>query len=152
MEGLTLFKIMGSKKCEAVSNAFWEKLVINNRLPERSADQLRRFWQKHQNKTQEVFLCESILNKIDFCLSFSEIPNKMELETKLREMHSEVFDHLEQDKDPYSHDEEATKVQRSDLLFSGSTQVSQPASTATVEEFKVNDRVIKMKVVQKIQP
>lgn len=115
---------MGHKKCDDVSNSYWEKIVLNNKLPERNSEQLRRFWLKHQNKTQEVFLCESIYNKIDFCLSFSEIPNKKELESKLREMYSEVFDHLEQDKDLYSHDEDATKGQRPDLLLSGSTQVS----------------------------
>ena len=80
MEGLTLYRILGKKKTANESNAFWNKFVENNKLPERSAESLKKFWQAHENKTQEVYLCESIHHKFDFCLSFKEIPDKEDLE------------------------------------------------------------------------
>ena len=67
----------------------------NNKLPERSVDSLKKFWAAHELKTQEEFLCESIFHKVDFCLSFKEIPFKQELESKLRGTHFEVFEALE---------------------------------------------------------
>ena len=95
MEGLTLYKILGKKKVASETNQFWQRIVENNKLPERSVDSLKKFWQVHENKTQEEFLCESIFHKVDFCLSFKEIPLKDELETKLRGTHFEVFELLE---------------------------------------------------------
>lgn len=95
MEGLTLYRILGKRKVANETNAFWNKIVENNKLPERSWESLKKFWQSHENKTQEVFLCESIHNKIDFCLSFKEIPDREHLEERLRESHSDVFESLE---------------------------------------------------------
>jgi hypothetical protein len=92
MEGLLLYRILGKRRSANESNAFWQRLEANNKLPERSWESLKKFWQSHENKTQEVFLCESIHNRVDFCLSFKEIPEKQELEERLRESHSELFD------------------------------------------------------------
>lgn len=96
MEGLTLYKILGKRKVASETNAFWTRIVENNKLPERSVDSLKKFWQAHECKTQEEFLCESIFYKVDFCLSFKEIPMREELESKLRGTHFEVFEVLEQ--------------------------------------------------------
>ena len=88
MEGLTLYRILGKKKTANEQNSFWQRLAENNKLPERTWESLKKFWQQHEEKTQEVFLCECIHNKVDFCLSFKEIPEKRDLEGRLRESHS----------------------------------------------------------------
>ena len=92
MEGLTLYKILGKRKVASETNSFWSRIVDNNKLPERSTDSLKKFWQTHENKTQEEFLCESIFYKVDFCLSFKDIPHCEELETKLRGTNGHVFE------------------------------------------------------------
>lgn len=95
MEGLTLYKILGKKKVASETNVFWQRIVENNKLPERSLESLKKFWQQHETKTQEEFLCESLFFKTDFCLSFKEIPDRAKLEEKLRGMHGEIFEALE---------------------------------------------------------
>jgi hypothetical protein len=126
MEGLTLYRILGKKKTANENNTFWCKIVENNKLPERSAESLKKFWQAHENKTQEVFLCESIHNKVDFCLSFKDIPDREDLEQRLRGIHSDVFESLEAAEHENSSDNEPLKARDSSaLLNSGSTAVSQ---------------------------
>jgi len=44
MEGLTLSKILGKRKVATESNAFWSRIVENNKLPERSTESLKKFW------------------------------------------------------------------------------------------------------------
>jgi hypothetical protein len=44
MEGLTLYRILGKKKTANENNTFWNKIVENNKLPERSAESLKKFW------------------------------------------------------------------------------------------------------------
>lgn len=155
MEGLTLYRLLGKKKTATESNSTWIKIVENNKLPERSAESIKKFWQQHENKTQEVFLCESIHNKIDFCFSFKEIPDREELEARLRGIHSDVFESLEAADQEHSSDNEPVKAKdNSVLLMSGSTQVSQAATQQpNVEEFKVSSdgTTIKMKIVKKVQ-
>lgn len=54
---------------------FWSKVENQNILPERSADSMKAFWKKYQDKRLEDFLIESVFQETDFCLSFKEIPN-----------------------------------------------------------------------------
>jgi hypothetical protein len=124
MEGLTLYRLLGKKKTANESNSTWIKIVENNKLPERSAESIKKFWQQHENKTQEVFLCESIHNKIDFCFSFKEIPDRDLLEERLRGIHSDVFESLEAAENGSSSEAEPVKTKEQALLMSGSTQIS----------------------------
>lgn len=48
----------------------------SNLLPERSGDSMKNFWNKISCKTLEQYLIECIHEKVDFCLSFKEIPNQ----------------------------------------------------------------------------
>jgi hypothetical protein len=151
MEGMTLYKILGKRRTVNEQTSFWQRLVENNKLPERSWESLKKFWQVHENKTQEVFLCESIHNKVDFCLSFKEIPNVKQLEQRLRESHSEVFDALEaadaerDDLEPQVHEEA--------LLTSASTGFGNITAqkSVNVEEFKTTQEIpVGLKPVEKI--
>lgn len=152
MEGMTLYKILGKRRTANEQNTFWQRLVENNKLPERSWESLKKFWQVHENKTQEVFLCESIHNRVDFCLSFKEIPDKKQLEDRLRESHSEVFDGLEA-ADAERDDLGEPKAHEEALLTSASTGLGNITAqkSVNVEEFKVTQEIpLSLKPVEKI--
>lgn len=44
MEGLTLYRLLGKRKTANETNGFWQKIVENNKLPERSWESLKKFW------------------------------------------------------------------------------------------------------------
>ena len=95
MEGITLYRILGNKKTADCTAAFWQRIVDANHLPERSWESLKKFWQVHEKKPVEHFLCDAIHKKYDFCLSFQHIPNSKDLETSLRNKYEEYFQQLE---------------------------------------------------------
>lgn len=91
MEGVTLYKILGNRKSADQSTSFWQRIVEANQLPERSWEMLKKFWQTHEKKSVEHFLCDAIHKNYDFCLSFSHIPNVKELEDRLRNKYDDYF-------------------------------------------------------------
>lgn len=124
MEGLTLYRILGKRKVANEPPSFWHKIVENNKLPERSAESLKKFWLAHENKTQEVFLCESIHFKIDFCLSFKDIPDREDLEHRLRGIHGDVFEQLETAELENSDEDIKPRFIQENIQFSASTALS----------------------------
>lgn len=84
MEGIKLYLVFGSKKTKQIQQLFWKNLETNKVLPERSLDRIKAFWLKYEDTTLEHYLCECIHNKVDFCLSFKEIPQLQTLEKRLR--------------------------------------------------------------------
>ena len=91
MEGIILYRILGNKKSADLASTFWQRIVDANHLPERSWESLKKFWQVHEKKPVEHFLCDAIHKKYDFCLSFSPIPNRRELEESLRNKYEDYF-------------------------------------------------------------
>jgi len=91
MEGIILYRILGNKKAADLASTFWQRIVDSNHLPERTWESLKKFWQVHEKKPVEHFLCDAIHKKYDFCLSFSPIPNRKELEESLRNKYEEYF-------------------------------------------------------------
>jgi len=91
MEGITLYKILGNKKSADLTTQYWQRIVEANHLPERSWESLKKFWQVHEKKPIEHFLCDAIHKKYDFCLSFSQIPNGVDLVESLKNKYEEYF-------------------------------------------------------------
>jgi hypothetical protein len=110
MEGISLYRMLGSKKSADLTTAYWQRMVEGNQLPERSWESLKKFWHIHEKKPVEHFLCDAIHKKYDFCLSFSHIPNVKELEESLRNKYEEYFIQLEKADDDGSDQEELFKV------------------------------------------
>ena len=75
IEGIRLYDIMTNQKNVILNRQFWLKIEASNALPERSAVSLQNFWNKFSCKTLEQYLVQCIYEKVDFCLSFKEIPN-----------------------------------------------------------------------------
>lgn len=75
MEGIKLFDTINNQKQVTVNVQFWNKVVKQSILPERTADSMKLFWRKYEYKTLEEYLIECINENTDFCLSFKEIPN-----------------------------------------------------------------------------
>lgn len=61
IEGIKLYEfITNQKHLSPSTNQFWNRVVSQDILPERTADSMKRFWAKNQNKTLEEFLIECI--------------------------------------------------------------------------------------------
>lgn len=95
IEGMKLYETMTNHKNLNINQKqFWLKVQSQDILPERSADWLKNFWTKNQYKTLEEFLIECVHEKIDFCLSFKEIPNP-DFEPRFRTQFANEFLKLE---------------------------------------------------------
>lgn len=44
-------------------------------IPERTADQMKRFWSEYENFTVEQWLAKAIHTNLDFCFSVKQIPS-----------------------------------------------------------------------------
>ena len=76
VEGMKLYKVLGARKFNVVSNDWWKSIERQQFLPERSIDSMKNFWKEYSAKTLEQYLLEAIFYKWDYCLSFKEIPSQ----------------------------------------------------------------------------
>ena len=54
---------------------FWQKVADMGKLPERTADQLKKFWLTYKDMTPENWLANAIHEKNDFSFSIHKIPS-----------------------------------------------------------------------------
>lgn len=73
---------MGQNNTENLNkNSFWQSVEKNNIIPERSFDQLKKFYHKNEHVTVEQWLVRAIHENIDFSLSLKRIPSETFLST-----------------------------------------------------------------------
>lgn len=54
IEGITLFGLFGTNNTDNLNKiSFWKNIETNQVLPERSAEQMKKFWHKNENNTVE---------------------------------------------------------------------------------------------------
>ena len=76
VEGIKLFQIMSSNNTQNLNKtSFWQKIQDQNLIPERTADQMKRFWSEYENFTVEQWLAKAIHTNLDFCFSVKQIPS-----------------------------------------------------------------------------
>lgn len=76
VEGIKLFQIMGSNNTSNLNkSSFWQKIQDSKLIPERTAEQMKRFWTEHENYTVEQWLAKAIHLNLDFSFSLKQIPS-----------------------------------------------------------------------------
>ena len=76
IEGIKLFQIMGSNNTENLNrNSFWVNIQNNRLIPERTAEQMKKFWTKYEHYTVEQWLVKAIHERVDFSFSIKKIPS-----------------------------------------------------------------------------
>jgi len=76
VEGIKLFEIMNSNHTDNLNKAsFWSNIQNNRLLPERTAEQMKKFWTKNEHRTVEQWLVKAIHENYDFSLSVKHIPS-----------------------------------------------------------------------------
>jgi len=54
VEGIKLFQIMSTNNTSNLNKtSFWQKIEEQRLIPERTADQMKKFWSEHENYTIE---------------------------------------------------------------------------------------------------
>ena len=77
VEGIKLFSIINSNALENLNNPkFWQRLCEQRKIPERTPDQLKKFWLTYKDFTPEQWLAEAIHERVDFSLSVQAIPSE----------------------------------------------------------------------------
>jgi len=57
VEGIMLFKIIVQNHVDNLNKLiFWQNIETNQLLPERTAEQMKKFWHKNENNTVEQWL------------------------------------------------------------------------------------------------
>lgn len=75
-EGLKMFTIIGTNTSQNLQKSqFWQKVAEQGKLPERTADQLKKFWLTYKEMTPETWLAQAIHEKVDFSFSIHKIPS-----------------------------------------------------------------------------
>lgn len=76
VEGIKLFQIINTNNAHNLGKtSFWVKIQENNLIPERTADQMKKFWTKYEHSTVESWLVKAIHENLDFSLSVKKIPS-----------------------------------------------------------------------------
>jgi len=76
VEGIKLFQIMGSNNTNNLNrNHFWINIENNRLIPERTAEQMKKFWLKYEHFTVEQWLVKAIHENTDFSFSMKKIPS-----------------------------------------------------------------------------
>lgn len=77
VEGIKLFSIISTNATQNMNKPqFWQKLCEQRMIPERSPEQLKKFWLTYKDFTPEQWLAEAIHERIDFSLSLKSIPSE----------------------------------------------------------------------------
>lgn len=77
VEGIKLFSIINSNATQNLNKPhFWQRLCDQRKIPERSPEQLKKFWLTYKDFTPEQWLAEAIHERVDFSLSLQEIPSE----------------------------------------------------------------------------
>ena len=75
VEGIKLFQIMSSNNTVNLNkSSLWQKIQEQRLIPERTAEQMKRFWNEHENYTVEQWLAKAIHLNLDFSFSLKQIP------------------------------------------------------------------------------
>jgi hypothetical protein len=76
-EGIKLFGIMAQNTSDNLNSMkFWTSVENNKHLPERTAEQMKKFYIKNEHETIEQWLVKSIHENVDFSFSVKNIPSK----------------------------------------------------------------------------
>ena len=76
VEGIKLFGIMSSNNPDNLNKStFWANIEKNKLIPGRTADQMKKFWQKNELNTVEQWLVKAIHENTDFSFSIKKIPS-----------------------------------------------------------------------------
>jgi hypothetical protein len=95
MEGIKLFGLIGSNHCENLNkNSFWQNIEKNQTLPERSAEQMKKFWHRNESNTVEQWLVQAIHDRTDFSFCLKDIPSA-DFESNFRRKYEIEFMKLE---------------------------------------------------------
>jgi hypothetical protein len=73
VEGIKIFEItnVNKQKLKQKGSSFWAGVASKNILPERGHDSMKQFWKRYEHLTLEQYLVQCIVEKIDYCLSYS---------------------------------------------------------------------------------
>jgi hypothetical protein len=55
--------------------SFWQKIVDQRSIPERTAEQMKKFWSSYESHTGEQWLALALHENRDFSLSIKSIPD-----------------------------------------------------------------------------
>ena len=76
-EGIMMFQIISTNKTDNMNSInFWKRVEAKQQLPERTADQLKKFYTKYGELTPEQWLVQAIHGQTDFSFSVPSIPNE----------------------------------------------------------------------------
>ena len=94
MEGVMMYDIMGGHSSMLNSNDFWKNTEASRLLPERTSEQMKKFFYKQKRITLESFLVECMHEGVEFCFSHRNIPSN-DFEERFRDQYSTEFAALE---------------------------------------------------------
>ena len=94
MEGVMMYDIMGGHSSMLNSNDFWKNTEASRLLPERTSEQMKKFFYKQKRITLESFLVECMHEGVEFCFSHRNIPSS-DFEERFRDKYSTEFAALE---------------------------------------------------------
>ena len=76
VEGIKLFSVMSSNNTDNLNKmTFWQNIEKSKMIPERTAEQMKKFWTKYEHYTVEQWLVQAIHEKTYFSFSHKEIPS-----------------------------------------------------------------------------
>jgi len=94
MEGVIMYDVMGGHSSMLTQNEFWRNTEASRLLPERTHEQMKKFYQKQKRITLENFLVECLHDGVEFCFSHRGIPST-DFEERFRDQYSTEFAALE---------------------------------------------------------